>query len=134
MAFYMFEPSLKTASCFQIKSPPPAFTFDWVLWTSVLESMIRNPCTFTELKDEMCISFEVMVLFILIWCPLDQLKSDSIVNYRLFRDSELKLWCVYIDPAPVQLPLYSTDDDELPHKMLHLGLNGKLWHIATCRV
>lgn len=48
------------------------------------------------------------------------------MNYRLFRDSELKLWCLYIDSAPVQLPLYPADNDELPHKMLHLGLNRKL--------
>jgi len=60
MAFYVFEPSLKTASGFEIETPPPVFTFDWALLTSVLEVMIRNPCTFVELKDEMCVSFDVM--------------------------------------------------------------------------
>lgn len=60
IAFYMFEPSLKTASCFQIKTPPPAVTADSALLTSVLELIIRNLCSFMELKGKMYVSSEVM--------------------------------------------------------------------------
>lgn len=143
----MLKASLKAASCFQIRTPPPAFTFVRALLTSVLELMIRNPCAFTELKDELHVSFEVHYFwgsgyyysFILMWYPLDQLKSDSVVNYRLFRESKLKLWCLYVDSTPVQLPLCPTGDDELHHKMHHLGLirkllTAKLQHGATNKI
>lgn len=55
------------------------------------------------------------------WNPFDQQRSNSIASYRPFRDSELKLWCLHMDSALVQLPLCPTDDDVLPQKCFTLA-------------